>query len=78
MPKQKSHKGLNKRIKVSGRGKVKYHKAFSGHLLSHKEGQRKQRLRNEQVAKRGDLRRLQGLLHRPLKAGDAADRSPRH
>jgi len=77
MPKQKSHKGVNKRVKVTGRGKVKYHQAFSGHLLSHKSGERKQRLRKEQIAKRGDLRRLQGLLHRPLKAGDAAEERSR-
>jgi large subunit ribosomal protein L35 len=71
--KQKSHKGVLKRVKVTARGKVKYRKAFSGHLLSHKDGQRKQRLRKAQLAKKGDMKRLTGLLHRPLQAGDTAE-----
>ena len=40
MPKQKTHKGLAKRVKVSARGKVRHKKAGSGHLMSHKSGNR--------------------------------------
>jgi large subunit ribosomal protein L35 len=71
--KQKSHKGTLKRVKVTGRGKVKYRKAFSGHLMSHKSGDKCRKLRNPSVAKRGDMKRLHGLLHRPLQAGDTAE-----
>jgi large subunit ribosomal protein L35 len=42
---QKPHKGLSKRIKVSARGKVRFKKAFAGHLMSTKSGRRRQRLR---------------------------------
>ena len=34
MPKQKTHKGLTKRVKVTAKGKVKRKKSFKGHLLS--------------------------------------------
>ena len=45
MPKMKTHKGVKKRFKVSARGKVLHKKMFSGHLLSHKSGNRRRRLR---------------------------------
>ena len=38
MPKQKTHKGLAKRVKVTKNGKIKRKKAFGGHLMSHKDG----------------------------------------
>jgi large subunit ribosomal protein L35 len=43
--KQKPHKGLRKRVKVSAGGKVRFKRSFTGHLLSAKSGRRKQRLR---------------------------------
>ena len=49
MPKQKTHKGMKKRFKVTASGKVKHRKAFRGHLLSHKTGQRKRLLRQDGV-----------------------------
>ncbi len=45
MPKQKPHKGLRKRVKVSAGGKVLYKKSFAGHLMSGKGGRRRQWLR---------------------------------
>lgn len=45
MPKMKTHKGLAKRVKVSSRGKVKFKKSFSGHLMSGKSGNRRRGLR---------------------------------
>lgn len=45
MPKIKTHKGLKKRVKVTGTGKIKFHKHNKGHLQSHKSGNRKRRLR---------------------------------
>ena len=47
MPKQKTHKGLKKRVKVTGRGKVRRKRAFSGHLLSSKTGKRLRHLRKD-------------------------------
>ncbi|MBC8482040.1 MAG: 50S ribosomal protein L35 [Planctomycetes bacterium] len=44
MPKQKTHKGLKKRVKVTASGKVKFSKSFSGHLMSSKNAKRRRRL----------------------------------
>ncbi len=46
MPKQKTHKGIKKRVKVTATGKVKFHKHNKGHLQSGKSGNRRRRLRN--------------------------------
>ncbi len=45
MPKQKTHKGLSKRFKVTGKRKVKYRRPGNSHLSSHKPGARVRRLR---------------------------------
>ena len=45
MPKQKTHKGLAKRIKVTALGKIKHKCAGSGHLMSSKNAKRRRRLR---------------------------------
>lgn len=49
MPKQKTHKGMKKRFKLTASGKIKHRKAFRGHLLSHKNGSRKRNLRQDGV-----------------------------
>ena len=41
MPKQKTHKGIRKRFKVTANGKVKHKKAFRGHKLGTKTSKRK-------------------------------------
>ncbi len=70
MPKMKSHKALLKRVKVTARGKVKYRKAFTGHLRSHKSGNKLRQLRRKNLAKSGEIKRLGRMLHRPLTAVD--------
>lgn len=45
MPKQKTHKGLAKRVKITGTGKVVRKRAFAGHLMSSKSGNRCRSLR---------------------------------
>lgn len=69
MPKLKSHKGLLKRVRVTGRGKVKFKGAFSGHLMSHKTGDKVQKLRQSHVAKAPDVKRMEKMLHRQLTPG---------
>jgi len=44
MPKQKTHKGLSKRLKVTATGKVKYKRPGAGHLMSGKNAKRRRRL----------------------------------
>ena len=45
MPKQKTHKGLAKRVKVTGRGKIKRRKNNTGHLMSGRSAKRRRQLR---------------------------------
>jgi large subunit ribosomal protein L35 len=49
MPKQKTHKGLKKRIKVTATGKVKHKRPGCGHLMSGKNAKRKRRLNNPSI-----------------------------
>lgn len=44
MPKQKTHKGLRKRVKVTASGKVKYRRSGSGHLMSSKNSKRRRHI----------------------------------
>ena len=49
MPKQKTHKGLKKRVKVTANGKIKYKKAGAGHLMSKKSGKRQRKLTSTSI-----------------------------
>jgi large subunit ribosomal protein L35 len=62
MPKQKTHKGLAKRVKVTASGKVVRRRAFRGHLMSGKSGARKRRLRRAVLASWSDTRRTLEVL----------------
>ena len=43
MPKQKTHKGLSKRVKITASGKVRRKRAGGGHLMSGKNAKRRRR-----------------------------------
>ncbi len=49
MPKMKTHKGSQKRFRVTASGKLKRSQAGKKHLLSHKTGKRKRHLRESVV-----------------------------
>ena len=66
MPKLKSHKGTLKRMKVSARGKVTFRKASKSHLNSGLTGEKNRSLRRDSTAKKGDIKRLERILHRSL------------
>jgi large subunit ribosomal protein L35 len=51
MPKQKTHKGLRKRVKITAKGKVLRKKAGAGHLMSSKNAKRRRRIGNPAVTK---------------------------
>ncbi len=57
MHKQKTHKGLAKRVKVTGTGKVVRKQANRGHLMSTKASKRKRRLRRTIVLPKADQQR---------------------
>ncbi|MCJ7729964.1 MAG: 50S ribosomal protein L35 [Sedimentisphaerales bacterium] len=49
MPKQKTHKGLKKRFKVTATGKLSYKRAGAGHLMSTKNAKRRRHLASPAV-----------------------------
>ncbi len=59
MPKQKTHKGMKKRFKLTASGKVKFRRAFRGHLLSHKNGKRIRQLRQDGVIEGAEATTIQ-------------------
>jgi large subunit ribosomal protein L35 len=49
MPKQKTHKGLNKRVKITATGKVKRKRTGGGHLMSGKNAKRRRRVSSSAI-----------------------------
>ena len=49
MPKQKTHKGLKKRVKLTGTGKVKRRRSFGSHLMSTKNAKRRRRIAGSSI-----------------------------
>lgn len=47
MPKMKTDTGAKKRVKVTGTGRLRRHKAFRGHLMEKKSSVRARRLGRE-------------------------------
>jgi len=63
MPKMKTHKGAQKRFKVTGSGKVKRCHAFKSHILTKKTSKRKRHLRqSDLIATPGEQKRIKRLL----------------
>jgi large subunit ribosomal protein L35 len=72
MPKNKSHKGLLKRIRISKTGKVRHRSANHKHLRSGKGGKRLRRLRQDPYMTTADVKRLEKMLFRRLRGRDQA------
>jgi len=71
MSKQKSHKATLKRIKITGRKKIVFQRPGGRHLRSAKSPKTLRGFRGKGVAKRGEMRRLQKILHiRPTPADE--------
>ncbi|MHC4426911.1 MAG: 50S ribosomal protein L35 [Planctomycetota bacterium] len=49
MPKQKTHKGLSKRVKITASGKVKRKRTGGGHLMSGKNAKRRRRVSSSAI-----------------------------
>ncbi|MCD4831771.1 MAG: 50S ribosomal protein L35 [Anaerohalosphaeraceae bacterium] len=62
MPKQKTHKGLAKRVKVTASGKIKARKSFAGHLMSCKNAKKRRNLRQSMTLSSSVTGRIKALL----------------
>ncbi len=62
MPKMKTHRGLAKRVKVTGTGKVKRSKAYKSHILNKKTAKRKRNLRKSGLVSDSNMRQVKRML----------------
>lgn len=62
MPKAKTHKSLSKRVKVTGKGKLKTAKVGKRHLLQNKSTKAKGRGRYGSVLPESDAKRIKKAL----------------
>lgn len=60
--KMKTHRGLAKRLKKTGSGKVKRSHAFTSHLFSNKSKDQKRKLRKSSILTKGDHKRIEQLI----------------
>jgi large subunit ribosomal protein L35 len=62
MPKMKTKSALAKRVKVTGRGKLKRYKSGHSHLLECKSKPRRRRLRQSGIIEGQNERRMKKML----------------
>ncbi len=56
MPKMKTHRGMAKRVRVTGSGKLMRAKAFKSHILTKKSQKRKRNFRHETEISEADTK----------------------
>lgn len=62
MPKMKSKSGAKKTFKLTASGKVKRHKAYKSHILTHKSRKRKRGLRKASLVSKADEKRVKLMI----------------
>ncbi|MFI6870276.1 50S ribosomal protein L35 [Nocardia sp. NPDC050406] len=62
MPKNKSHKGISKRVKVTGTGKLRRARANKNHMLEKKSSRRTRRLNMEDDFSKADTKKVKRML----------------
>ena len=58
MPKQKTHRGLAKRVKKTGSGKLKRSHAFTSHCFHGKTKKQRRQLRQADLVSNSDYKRI--------------------
>jgi large subunit ribosomal protein L35 len=64
MPKFKPHSGMKKRVKITGKGKLRREQANRRHLLEHKPSTRTRRLAGTVEVSKADAKKVKKLLGR--------------
>jgi large subunit ribosomal protein L35 len=62
MPKLKTHKGAQKRFKVTGKKKIAHKKAYKSHILTKKSTKRKRNLRKQDIISPADKGNIKAML----------------
>ncbi|MFF5991354.1 MULTISPECIES: 50S ribosomal protein L35 [Prauserella] len=64
MPKNKTHSGMSKRVRVTGTGKIRRQKAGRRHLMEKKSSRVTRRLEGTTEVAAADVKRIKKLLGR--------------
>ncbi|MGL5540253.1 MAG: 50S ribosomal protein L35 [Erysipelotrichaceae bacterium] len=64
MPKMKTHRGLAKRVKRTGSGKLKRGRAYTSHLAPRKTTKQKRHLRKASLISKSDYKRIKLMLQK--------------
>ena len=67
MAKQKTHKGMAKRFKKTGSGKLKRGRAKTSHLFANKTTKQKRKLRKASLVSKGDQSRIESAKKKKKK-----------
>ena len=62
MPKMKTHRGMAKRVRKTGTGKLMRAKAFKSHILTKKSPKRKRNFRHETEVTKADTKVVERQL----------------
>ena len=62
MPKQKTHRGLAKRVKRTGSGKLKRARAFTSHRFHGKTKKQRRQLRHSTLVHESDYKRIKHMI----------------
>lgn len=62
MPKMKTNRGLSKRVRKTGTGKLKIKHAYTGHLARNKTHKQKVHLRKDGYLDKSDYVRIKDML----------------
>ena len=62
MSKFKPHKGLQKRLRIGGKGSIRRKQAGKGHLMSSKTGKRRRRLGQTVGISPAEIKRVRRML----------------
>ena len=62
MPKMKTHRGMAKRVRKTGTGKLMRAKAFKSHILTKKSPKRKRNIRHETEVAKADTKVVERQL----------------
>ena len=62
MPKMKSHRGLAKRVKQTGSGKLKRSHAYTSHRFHGKTKKQRRHLRKASMVHPGDFKRIKSMV----------------
>ena len=62
MPKLKTNKSAQKRIRITKSGKAKHFKASKGHLLTGKSSKRRRQLKKPSYVAKGEMKSINRML----------------